>query len=171
MSYPADLRGQLSPTIVWNLVILAPPSGGQIKRRATRIGPNAVGSGIFGRILNFDKCRSQGAGDAISGVVVEQFGLDLRATFGISGLYNGRIIWLWPTRPVLRITFVQYLIAFYSRQEETSDVISGSFVGPVNPDNDVKFGHPRRNLSREIPPEAVWGGIFNGFFAVASERK
>ena len=29
--------------------------------------------------------------------------------------------------------------------------------------NLVKFGDPRLNRSREIPPEAVGGGIFDGF--------
>ena len=37
-------------------------------------------------------------------------------------------------------------------------------MGPVILDNRVKFGYPRLNLSREIPPEAVWGGIFYSFF-------
>ena len=37
-------------------------------------------------------------------------------------------------------------------------------MGPVIPDNRVKFGDRRINLSREIPPEAVCGGIFDGFF-------
>ena len=52
-----------------------------------------------------------------------------------------------------------------------SDVISGIFVGPVRPDKPVKADDPRLNRSREIPPEAAWGGIFYGFFAVASDRK
>ena len=62
---------------------------------------------------------------------------------------------LWPAAPVLRITFVQDLIAFYNRPEATSDVISGKFVGPVVRDNRVEFGGPRLNPSREIQPEAV----------------
>ena len=70
----------------------------------------------------------------------------------------------WPAGPVLCITFVQYLIAFCSRQEATSNVISSRFVGPVIPDNSVKFGDPLINLSPEIPPEAIWDGIFDGFF-------
>ena len=62
---------------------------------------------------------------------------------------------LWPAGPVLRITFVQYLIAFNSRPEVTSDVISGGFLEPVFPDNCVKFGDLCLNHSREIPPEAA----------------
>ena len=57
--------------------------------------------------------------------------------------------------PVLRITFVQNLIAFCSGPEATGDVISGRFMGPVVPDNRVKFGDPHVNPSREIAPEAV----------------
>ena len=37
-------------------------------------------------------------------------------------------------------------------------------MGPVIPDNRVKFGDPRINLSQEIPPEAAGGGIFDCFF-------
>ena len=62
---------------------------------------------------------------------------------------------LCPPRPVLHITFVQYLIAFCGRLEVMSDAISGRFVGAVVPDNHVKFGDPRLNRSQEIPPEAV----------------
>ena len=41
------------------------------------------------------------------------------------------------SRTVLRITFVQYLIAFFSRPEATSNVISNTFVEPVIPNNNV----------------------------------
>ena len=44
-----------------------------------------------------------------------------------------------------------------------SDVLSGRFVGPLVPDNRVNFGDPRLNSSREIPPKAVGGGIFDRF--------
>ena len=50
----------------------------------------------------------------------------------------------------------------------TSNVLSSKFVGPVIPDNRVKFGDPRINLSREISHEAA--GISDGFLAVASDR-
>ena len=65
---------------------------GQVKRRATKIRPKAVGSGIFGRFPNFDKCPSEVAGDVISGVAVDYVGVDVRATFGDSGLNSVRII-------------------------------------------------------------------------------
>ena len=64
---------------------------------------------------------------------------------------------------VLRTTFVQYLFAFCSRPETTSEVISGRFGGPIVPETHVKFGDPRLNPSREIPPEAVWSGISTVF--------
>ena len=58
------------------------------------------------------------------------------------------------------------VIAFGSRIEVISGVISSTFVGPIVPDKHVKFCDPRLNRSREIPPEAeaVGGGIFDGFF-------
>ena len=74
---------------------------------------------------------------------------------------SGRIIWLFG-RAVSR-TFVQYLVAFCSRPEEASGVISGRFVGPIVPDMCEKFGEPHSNRSREIPPEAVGRGIFDSF--------
>ena len=64
----------------------------QAKRRATKIRPKAIGSGIFGRFPNFDKCRSEVAGDVMSGVAVHYVGMDVRSTFGESGLNSGRII-------------------------------------------------------------------------------
>ena len=62
---------------------------------------------------------------------------------------------LWPAGPVLRITFVQHLIAFYSRPEVTSNVISGKFVRQVVSDKHVRFGDRSLNRCREIPPEVV----------------
>ena len=71
------------------------PIGGEVNRRATQIRPKAVESGIFSHFPNFDKCRSQVAGDVISGVVVDYVGMDGRATFCESGLNSGRIILLF----------------------------------------------------------------------------
>ena len=65
---------------------------GQAKRRATKIRPKAVGSGIFGRFPNFDKYRSEVVGDVISGVAVNYVDTDARATLGESGLNSDRII-------------------------------------------------------------------------------
>ena len=62
---------------------------GQAKRGAAKFLPKAVGSGIYGRFLYFDKCRSEEAGDVISGVAVDYVGMDDRATFGESGLNVG----------------------------------------------------------------------------------
>ena len=64
--------------------------------------------------------------------------------------------------PILH-TFVQYLIAFYSRSEAASDVTFVRFVGPIAYEKRVKFRYPGLNCSREIPPEAVGGGIFDRF--------
>ena len=71
---------------------------GQAKRRATNIQPKAVGSDIFGYFPNFDKCRSEVAGDVMSGVAVDHVGVDVRSTIGESGLNSGRIILLF-SRP------------------------------------------------------------------------
>ena len=67
----------------------------QAKRRATKIRPKAVRSGIFGHFPNFDKCRSEVAGDAISGVAMNCVGTDVHATFGESGLNSVRIFGLF----------------------------------------------------------------------------
>ena len=49
--------------------------------------------------------------------------------------------------------------------------MSGGFVGPIVLDKCVKFRDPHLDRSREIPPEAVGGSIFDKFFAVISDRK
>ena len=46
------------------------------------------------------------------------------------------------------VHFVQYLIAFCSRPEADTDVMSGSCVRLTVPDKDVKFGNPRFIHSR-----------------------
>ena len=75
--------------------------------------------------------------------------------------------YLWPVRPVL-CTLVQCLIAFCSRPETASGVISSSFVEPVVFDKHVKF---RLNRSPEIVPEAVGCGILDVSWAITSGRK
>ena len=54
-----------------------------------------------------------------------------------------------PAGPVLR-TVVQYLIAFCSRLEAASDVISGTFVGPIGLNKRVTFHDPNLNRSGAI---------------------
>ena len=56
-----------------------------VKRRATEIRHKAIESGNFDRFPNFDKCRSEVAGDVISGVAVDYVGMDVRAAFGDMG--------------------------------------------------------------------------------------
>ena len=60
------------------------------------IRPKAVGGSIFGRFLNFDKCRPEVASDVISGVALFYVGMGVRAKFGDSRLNSGQIIRLWP---------------------------------------------------------------------------
>ena len=64
----------------------------QAKRCATKIRPKAVGSRIFGCFPNFDKCRSEVAGDVMFDVAVLYVSVDVRSTFGESGLNSGQII-------------------------------------------------------------------------------
>ena len=57
---------------------------------------------------------------------------------------------LWPVEPVLHTIVVQYLIAFCSQIEATSDVISGAIGGQVGMDVRVKFSDSSSNGSRDI---------------------
>ena len=58
---------------------------------------------------------------------------------------------------------MQCLIAFCSRLETASDVVSGSFLGPIVHDKLVKFCDSRFKHCREILPEAFGSGIFYRF--------
>ena len=76
--------------------------------------------------------------------------MDVCAKFGDSRLkQRSNNLTLGPARPIL-MTYVQYLIAFCSRPEADSDVISCRFVEPTVPDKCVKFGDSRSNYSRDI---------------------
>ena len=68
-------------------------------------------------------------------------------------------------------TFVQYLIAFNSRPEAASDIISGKFGRPIVLDKCIKLCCPRLHGCREILPETVGSGIFDGFHAITFDRK
>ena len=99
------------------------------------------------------------SGDVISDMAIDSVGMAVRAQFGDRPHKNG---------PVL-CTFVQYLIiAFCSRPETASDVISAKFVGPIVHDKPVKFLDFPLNGSREIPTQAV-GGVIFWYFATGSE--
>ena len=66
------------------------------------------------------------ADDVISGlaVAVDLVGIDISVKFDNSMLNSGQIIQLFAGRTCLH-TFVQYLIAFFSRPEAASDIMSG----------------------------------------------
>ena len=49
---------------------------GQAKRRATKIRPQTVGCGIFGRFANFDKCRLEVADEVLSGMADHDVGMN-----------------------------------------------------------------------------------------------
>ena len=66
-----------------------------------------------------------------------------------------------PAGPVSR-TFAQYLIAFCSRLEVASDVVSGRFVTPIVPDKCVKFGDSCLNfLENPKPLEVAFSKVFS----------
>ena len=54
--------------------------------------------------------------------------------------------------------------------EEAGDIISGMFVGSVVLDKCVKCHDPSSKCSREIPFEAVGGGIFDCFSPITYDR-
>ena len=56
---------------------------------------------------------------------------------------------------------MQHLIAFCSRPDRASDVISDRFVGQNVRNEPLKFCDDRLNRSRDIPLEAVGGVIFD----------
>ena len=124
-----------------------------------------VGRDIVIRFSNLDKCRPEVASDVMCGMALDDVGADVQASFGDYRLNSGRIIRLCPAGPVLH-TFVEFCIAFCSRQEAASYVISNAFVKAIVPDKCVKLCGPRLNRSREIPPEAVGGDISHRFFSL-----
>ena len=67
-SNASNLRGKRLQIRYLNYLKDAHQLVGQVKCHTTKIQPKAVGSSIFGRFLNFDKCRSEVASDVISGV-------------------------------------------------------------------------------------------------------
>ena len=73
------------------------------------------------------------------------------------------IMHLYAGAPILR-TFVQFLIAFCSRLEAASDIISGRLVKLAVLNKCEKFWDPRLNCAPEIRPEAIAGCIFDRLF-------
>ena len=73
--------------------------------RSSEIRPKAVGCGIFCRFSYLDKCQSDVASHVISGVGVDQVGVEVRAKFDASRLNGGQIIRLFG-RPDLFYAFL-----------------------------------------------------------------
>ena len=90
--------------------------------------------------------------------------------FFYSRLNTGRIIRLCSAAAVFA-HFLQYVIAFYSRPEAASDVMSSAFPRLIVPDKCLKVRDPRLDRSGEISPEAVGCVILDGLFATTSDRK
>ena len=62
---------------------------------------------------------------------------------------------LWPAGPVLRVTFVEYLIVFCGRPEATGDVVSGRTDQDVGTDVCANFG-----VSRLKPSDVSFSAHF-----------
>ena len=65
---------------------------GQAKRCIVKIRPKPVGGGFSGRFSNFGKCRSEVAGDVMSGVFVDPTGVNALVKFGYSRSNRARDI-------------------------------------------------------------------------------
>ena len=61
---------------------------GQAKCSPTKIRLNAVGSGIFGRLLNFENCRSKAASDVISSVADDYVAINISVKYCDAFLLN-----------------------------------------------------------------------------------
>ena len=78
--------------------------------------------------LNFGEGRLEAAGDVISSVAFDYVGTGAPASFGDFRLNTDRTIQLF-VRPIPVLhTFLQYSIAFCSRPEAASGVISSRFL-------------------------------------------
>ena len=88
--------------------------------------------------------------------------MDARTKCGDSMLNSSRISRLFAGRTVLRAC-VKYLIAFWSRQEAASEVISSRFTWQIVPNKCITLSDPRLNRSGEIRRKAVGAGIFEFF--------
>ena len=88
--------------------------------------------------------------------------MNARPRYGHYRLNGGRIIRLfdWPHQ------FYALLCSVYLHCAANWKQLVRSYsaaVGPIVPDKHVQFGDPRLNRSREIPPESIEGGIFDGY--------
>ena len=61
-------------------------------------------------------------------------------------------------------------IAFCSRLEEASDVLSSRFARLAVPVKTVKSRDPDLKRSKKIRPNVVGGGIFDSYFAASADR-
>ena len=67
--------------------------------------------------------------------------------------------------------FGRFSIFDKCRPEVPGDVISDMSMGPTVADKRVKSGSPGTSSSRQMPLEAVAGGIFDSFFTITFDRK
>ena len=94
--------------------------------------------------------------------------MDVPTSFGDSRLNHGRMLLLL-SDPVCALCAV-----FNGILQPTGSIYWRHFrnvCGPIMLDKYIKFRDPCSNHSREIPPDAVGGGISTVFFAITSNRK
>ena len=110
----------------------------------------------FDHFANFDKCRSEVAGDVISGVCACRL-CRHGCPCNIWRVWSWRnYLTLWPAGPVSRITFVKDLIAFCSHLKKLdmtpypTDFWGRMYVWHVGVDVCVKFGDYISSGSRDI---------------------
>ena len=125
-SYLSGLWGPLSPTTLENLVILAITFLEKLHLKPSKAAFATVFHGNF---------RLEVVSDVVSSVAVDYVDMDVRTTFGETGLNSGQIILLFGRLDPFYASLLcsKYLTAFCSRPEVMSDVISSRFVGPVVP--------------------------------------
>ena len=107
--------------------------------------------------------RPEVAGEVIlSCVVLDCVGVDFLVKRGDFRFNIGRIIWLFGQPDPFYALFAEFN-CILQPTDVASDVFSGAFMGLIVPEKRVKFRDGRLNLSYEIPPETVVGGIFDVF--------
>ena len=84
---------EASDVISGSFVMLTVPT--IVYKPLSEIRAKAIGGGILDSFSNFDKCRSEVAGDVISSVAIEYVGMDIHVKFCDSRLNNGQTIRLF----------------------------------------------------------------------------
>ena len=142
---------------------------GQEKCSTTKIWLQAVRGSIFGRFLNFDKCRPEGSWwrhiwcdcqPGWHGCPRKMWWVYVKQVELFDSLLVGIVL----------CTYMQYSVTVCSRLEADSQFMSGSNMSLNVPDKCVLFRDPRLNGSGEIRPKAARGCIFS-WTSINADRK